>query len=74
MSAIEQAYEMIHDLNEEQIATVITFIHNLKRQEHPASLAERQAAFDELERIRRPIPDFDEKEALENFRREKYGL
>ena len=74
MSTKEMAYSIFEQLTEEELQGFVA----LFRRVHPPKtdeddIAERRAIFEELEKMRRPIPDLDEKKELAEYREEKYG-
>ena len=74
MSTKEMAYSIFEQLTEEELQGFVA----LFRRVHPPKtddddIAERRAAFEELEKMRRPMPDLDEKKELAEYREEKYG-
>ena len=71
MSTRETAYQIFEQLNEEQLKGFIAMfreIYPVKDDEQKI----RDEAFETLESLRRSVPDFDEKRALEEYREEKY--
>ncbi len=65
------AYQIFEQLNEEQLKGFIAMfreIYPVKDDEQKI----RDEAFETLESLRRSVPDFDEKRALEEYREEKY--
>ena len=74
MSTKEIAYSIFEQLTEEELQGFVA----LFRRVHPPKtddddIAERRAIFEELEKMRRPMPDLDEKKELAEYREEKYG-
>lgn len=72
MSTKEMAYSILEQLTEEELQGFVA----LFRRVHPPKtddMKERRAAFERLEKLRRHIPDLDEKKELAEYREEKYG-
>lgn len=73
MSTREIAHSIIDGFTEEELEKFVAGY----RKEPPISeeedLARRRAAFEELQKLRRYMPDLDEKKELEEYRWEKYG-
>ena len=72
MSTREIAYSIFEQLTEEELKGFVALFQRV----HPPKTddaAERRAAFERLEKMRRPIPNLDEKKELAEYREEKYG-
>ena len=62
-----EALSLVESLPEEKILTLINFLRDLEdRAEKNKRLAMKKAAFDELETLRREIPDLDYDKELAN--------
>ena len=82
MSTREIAYNIFQQLTEEELKGFIALfqrIYSVNNETSPDIDAEsdemekRHAAFMRMEKLRRPIPDLDEKKELAEYREEKYG-
>ena len=89
MSTREMAYNMIAHLTEEQVQELVAYISSNYMTESNAvsekqaafqtigtivdDMEERRAAFERMEKLRRPMRDIDEKKELAEYREEKYG-
>ena len=70
----KEVVKLIDDLPEEQIQYVIQYIRDISYRAKKEEQNEKMEAFFRLEKNRLHLPDdFDEKEALEEARDEKYG-
>ena len=74
MSTREIAYSIIDQLTEEELDKFVAQ-HSRKTllKNDEEDLQKRREAFEELEGLRRYIPDLDEKKELDEYRQEKYG-
>ena len=69
-----EALSLVESLPEEKILTLINFLRDLEdRAEKNKRLAMKKAAFDELETLRREIPDLDYDKELASYREERFG-
>ena len=82
MSTREIAYSIFQQLTEEELKGFIALfqrIYSVNSETSPDIDAEsdemekRRAAFMRMEKLRRPIPDLNEKKELAEYREEKYG-
>ena len=74
MSTREIALDIFNRLNERQLKGFIAlFSPNEGLYEKDSDMAERRAAFARMEKLRRPMPELDEKKELAEYREEKYG-
>ena len=74
MSTRELAHSILEQLTEEQLKGFIALFGGMYRVPDSGNDRERrEEAFRRLESMRRSIPDFDEKKALEEYREEKFG-
>ncbi|MBP0954468.1 MAG: UDP-N-acetylenolpyruvoylglucosamine reductase [Oscillospiraceae bacterium] len=74
MSTREIALDIFNRLNERQLKGFIAlFSPNEELYEKDSDMAERRAAFARMEKLRRPMPELDEKKELAEYREEKYG-
>ena len=74
MSIREIAYSIIDQLTKEELESFVVLfgrVHPPKSDED--DLKKRREAFERLEKLRRYIPDLDEKKELAEYREEKYG-
>ena len=73
MSTRELAYSIFEQLTEQELLGFVA----LFRKAYPPKnddMTERLKAFEELEMMRKPISDLDEKKELEKYREERYGV
>ncbi len=70
MSTRDIAAEILNRLTEEQLKGFIALFHDILPAKEDYS-AKRKAAFDRLSRMRKYIPDLDEKKELDEYRQEK---
>ena len=73
MSTRDIAYSIFNRLSEEQLKGFIAMFREL----YPVvdeDQNKRDVAFQKLQALRRSVPEFDEKKALEEYRKEKYGI
>lgn len=73
MSTRELAYSIFEQLTEEELLGFVA----LFRKAYPPKnddMTERLKDFEELEMMRKPISDLDEKKELEKYREERYGV
>ncbi len=73
MSTRDIAYSIFNRLSEEQLKGFIAMF----REQYPVvdeDQNKRDVAFQKLQALRRSVPEFDEKKALEEYRKEKYGI
>lgn len=69
-----EALSLVKSLPEEKILTLINFLRTLEdHAEKDNRLAMKKAAFDELETLRREIPNLDYDKELANYREERFG-
>ena len=74
MSTREIALDIFNRLNERQLKGFIAlFSPNEELYAKDSDMAERRAAFARMEKLRRPMPELDEKKELAEYREEKYG-
>ncbi|MBR4383007.1 MAG: hypothetical protein IKP64_05560 [Selenomonadaceae bacterium] len=70
----QEAISIIESLPEEKISALMNFLRELTDFKDGAKrLAIKKAAFDELETLRREIPDLNYDKALAAYRNEKFG-
>ncbi len=67
MSTRDIAAEILNQLTEEQLKGFIALFHDILPAKDNDS-AKREAAFDRLSKMRRHIPDLDEKKELDEYR------
>ena len=74
MSTKEIAYSILERLSEEQLKGFIALFSGVypDKDDNDAQ-ARRDEAFQRLEKMRRPMPNLDEKKELAEYREEKYG-
>lgn len=73
MSTKEMAYSIFNQLNEDQLKGFIAMFERFYPvQETKAN--EKVMAFEELEKLRRPISNLDEEDELDKWRMEKYEV
>lgn len=70
----QDAIRMVENMPENSLPYLMKILEGLEGLFPEENLDEKQAAFEELEKLRRPIPNLDEKKELEEYRKEKYGL
>jgi len=69
-----EALSLVESLPEEKILTLINFLRDLEdRAEKDKRLAMKKDAFDELETLRREIPNLDYDKELATYRAERFG-
>lgn len=73
MSTKEIAYSIIDQLTEEELEGFVALFRRVHQPENNDEMKKRREAFERLEKLRRYIPDLDEKKALAEYREEKYG-
>ncbi len=74
MSSLRQeALSIIESLPEEKISALMNFLRELSLTEKNKRLTRKKAAFEELEALRRKIPDLDYDKELAIYRDEKFG-
>lgn len=72
MRTREIAYSIFQQLTEEELKEFIALFQRV----HPPktdNVAARRTAFERLEKMRKSIPNLDEKKELTEYREEKYG-
>lgn len=70
----QEALSIVESLPEEKILSLLKFLRGLTDISDTSSrLAMKKAAFDELETLRRNIPDLDYDKELAAYRDEKFG-
>ena len=70
----QDAIRMVENMSENKLPYLIQILQGMEGLFSQDEVSGNQAAFETLERLRRPIPDLDEKKELEEYRKEKYGL
>ena len=76
MTALRQeAISIVESLPEEKILMLLNFLRGIGNDitEKNERLAMKKAAFEELETLRRRIPDLDYDKELASYREEKFG-
>jgi hypothetical protein len=73
MSVKEMAYNIIDHLSEEQLKGFVAMFGELYSMSDEKD-QEKIKAFEELEKLHRPIPDIDENKELSEWRTEKYDI
>ncbi len=75
MTALRQeAISIVESLPEEEISVLMNFLRQMKDlSAKNKRLAMKKAAFDELESLRRKIPDLDYEKELAAYRAERFG-
>lgn len=75
MTALRQkALSIVESLPEEKILVLLNFLHDMEGiTEKNKRLAIKKVAFEELENLRRRIPDLDYEEELATYREERFG-
>jgi len=73
MSTKEMAYSIFNQLNEEQLKGFIAMFEKFYPV-HENETSEKIMAFEELEKLRRPIQNLDEEDELNKWRMEKYEV
>ena len=74
MSSLRQeALSIVESLPEEKISVLMNFLRELNLTEKNKRLTRKKAAFEELETLRRKIPDLDYDKELAIYRDEKFG-
>lgn len=75
MTALRQEIiSIVESLPDEKILTLINFLREITEPtEKTSRLLKKKAAFDELETLRRNIPDLDYEKELASYREERFG-
>lgn len=75
MTALRQeAMQMVETMPEENLAAIVNFMAKFRDNAEQINRRNRKAAaFANLERLRREVPDLDYEQALAEYREEKYG-
>lgn len=75
MTALRQeAISIVESLPDEKILALINFLRGITEPtEKTSRLLKKKAAFDELETLRRNIPDLDYEKELASYREERFG-
>ena len=73
MSAKEIAYEIINRLSEKQLQGFIALFRDMYPVDDDDA-QKREIAFENLQKLRRNIPDIDEKEELDEYRTMRFGM
>ena len=69
----QEALSIVESLPEEKISVLMNFLRELNLTEKNKRLTRKKAAFEELETLRRKIPDLDYDKELAIYRDEKFG-
>ena len=69
----EDAVTLIQKMPDEQLTALIIIMRAMGGDFQRSDDTIKEKAFAELERLRRPIPDLNEKQELEDWRKEKFG-
>ena len=72
MSTKEIAFEIFNRLSEEQLQGFIALFRDMYPVDDDAQKRER--AFENLQKLRRNIPDIDEKKELDEYRTMRFGI
>ncbi|MBQ4396371.1 MAG: UDP-N-acetylenolpyruvoylglucosamine reductase [Clostridia bacterium] len=76
MTALQRdAIDLVQRMPEDKLYFIIQIMQGIDglSQTDRERKKRKQAAFEELERLRRCVPDLDEERELEEWREEKYG-
>ena len=73
MSAKEIAYEIINRLSEKQLQGFIALFSDMYPVDDDDA-QKRERAFENLQKLRRNIPDIDEKKELDEYRTMRFGI
>lgn len=76
MTVKERAFDIFSKLNDRQLEGFVAMFGAFFAESegnHDDGLEERTRAFNEINLLRRSIPDLDEDKELEEYRKEKYG-
>jgi len=73
MSAKEIAYEIINRLSEKQLQGFIALFRDMYPVDDDDA-KKREIAFENLQKLRRNIPDIDEKKELDEYRTMRFGM
>ena len=73
MSAKEIAYEIINRLSEKQLQGFIALFRDMYPVDDDDA-QKREIAFENLQKLRRNIPDIDEKKELDEYRTMRFGM
>ena len=69
----QDAMALIQKMPESQLEALLIIMRSMNIHDQEIEISDKHQAFEELERLRRPIPDLDEKVELSNWRKEKFG-
>ncbi len=69
----ENAVALIQEMPEEQLSALLFIMRAMGGDFQISDNTKKERAFAELERLRRPIHDLNEKQELESWRKEKFG-
>ena len=73
MSTRERVHTMVDRLTEEQLLALLVIFGNTGNDESE-DMAKRKAAYEKMRSLIKPVDIPDEKEALAEYRRERYGI
>lgn len=75
MSTRELAYSIFEQLTDEELEGFVALFRRIHPpKEENIDRKKRDEAFNTLESLRKNVPDFDEKKALAEYRKEKFGV
>lgn len=76
MTALQKdAIDLVQRMPEDKLYFIIQIMQGIDGLSYPdrERKKRKQAAFEELEKLRKCVPDLDEKRELEEWREEKFG-
>ena len=75
MTALRRkAISIVESLPEEKLSALLNFLYDMEELANKNKrLAIKKAAFDELETLRRSVPDLDYNKELATYRQERFG-
>jgi len=72
MNTKEQAYRIIDRLDDEQLTGFVS-LFSMVLNDIESEQVKRDIAFENLQKLRKNVQNFDDKKALAEYREEKYG-
>lgn len=75
MSTKEMAFNIFSQLNEKQLQAFVDLFGRIYQpQVNQISLSEKEKAFNDLQKIIKPIPNIDEKIEIEQYRNKRFAI
>lgn len=69
----EDAIKLLEQIPDDKIIFIIQIIQGMKGLYENDDMKQREEAFQQLERLKKKVPNLDYKEELEKYREEKYN-